>query len=91
VPGQATAPALIIVGVLMTGSITRINFEDFSEALPAFLTIVMMPFTYSISNGIAGGFIFYTLAMIATGKAKKVHPIMYIFTLLFILKFAMQV
>jgi AGZA family xanthine/uracil permease-like MFS transporter len=91
VPAQATAPALIIVGVLMIGSITRINFEDFTEALPAFLTVVMMPFTYSISNGIGCGFIFYTLSMVVTGKAKKVHPIMYIFTALFILKFAMGV
>ncbi|GLC32053.1 NCS2 family permease [Clostridium omnivorum] len=91
VPAQATAPALIIVGVLMIGAVTNINFDDFEEALPAFLTLVMMPFTYSIANGIAAGFIFYTLIKIVTGKAKKVHPIMYIFTILFIIKFAMQV
>jgi adenine/guanine/hypoxanthine permease len=91
VPAQATAPALIIVGVLMISSIMRIDFENFEEALPAFLTVVMMPFTYSIANGIASGFIFYTIVKIVRGKAKEVHPIMYIFALLFILKFAFQV
>jgi len=91
VPAQATAPALIIVGVLMISSITNINFESFEEALPAFLTLVMMPFTYSISNGIAIGFIFYTLVKLVLGKAKEVHPIMYVFTILFILKFVIQV
>jgi AGZA family xanthine/uracil permease-like MFS transporter len=91
VPAQATAPALIIVGVLMISSIMKIDFENFEEALPAFLTVVIMPFTYSIANGIAAGFIFYTLVKIVRGKAKEVHPIMYIFALLFILKFALQV
>jgi len=91
VPAQATAPALIIVGVLMISSIMRIDFDNFEEALPAFLTLVMMPFTYSIANGIAAGFIFYTIVKIVKGKAKEVHPIMYIFAILFILKFALQV
>jgi len=91
VPPQATAPALIIVGVLMISSITNINFHSFEEALPAFLTLVMMPFTYSISNGIAIGFIFYTLIKLVCGKAKEVHPIMYIFTALFIFKFIVGV
>ncbi|WP_084295160.1 NCS2 family permease [Caldanaerobius polysaccharolyticus] len=88
VPSQATAPALIIVGVLMLGAITNINFEDFSEALPAFATAVLMPFTYNITNGIAAGFIFYTLVKIVTGKAKEVHPMMYIFAILFVLRYA---
>lgn len=91
VPSQATAPALIIVGILMISSIMKIDFDNLTEAIPAFFTVALMPFTYSISNGIAGGFIFYTLVMIVTGKAKKVHPIMYIFTVLFIFKFAMGV
>lgn len=89
VPSFATAPALIIVGILMMSSIMQVDFENFEEAVPAFFTLVMMPFTYSIANGIAVGFIFYTLIKIFTGKAKKVHPIMYVFTLLFILKFAL--
>jgi AGZA family xanthine/uracil permease-like MFS transporter len=91
VPATATAPALIIVGILMITAIMNVNFNDFEEAAPAFLTFVIMPFTYSIANGIAMGFIFYTLIKVVTGKASKVHPIMYIFTLLFILKFVLGV
>jgi AGZA family xanthine/uracil permease-like MFS transporter len=69
----------------------RIDFENFEEALPAFFTLVMMPFTYSIANGIAAGFIFYTIVKIVSGKVKEIHPIMFIFATLFILKFALQV
>lgn len=90
VPSFATAPALIIVGILMMGSIMEVNFEDFEEAVPAFFTLVMMPFTYNIANGIGIGFIMYTLTKIVTGKGSKIHPIMYIFTLLFMLKFALS-
>ena len=87
VPAEATAPALVIVGVLMMSSVTKINFEDFSEALPAFFTIAIMPFTYSIANGIAAGIIFYPIVKLATGKYKEVHPIVYVLALLFILRF----
>ncbi|MCK9268231.1 MAG: NCS2 family permease [Alkaliphilus sp.] len=87
IPSAATAPALIIVGVLMMGTIKQINFDDFAEALPAFLTIAVMPFTYSIANGIAAGLIFYPIVKIITGKAKEVHPTVYILAILFILKF----
>ncbi|MBU5678003.1 NCS2 family permease [Alkaliphilus sp. MSJ-5] len=87
VPAQATAPALIIVGVLMMGAVKQVNFDDFSEALPAFFTIAIMPFTYSIANGIAAGLIFYPIMKIATGKSKEVHPTVYILALLFILRF----
>lgn len=90
VPSQATAPALIVVGILMIEAVTKINFNNFEDAAPAFFTLALMPFTYSIANGIAGGFIFYTVVKIVKGKYKEVHPIMYIFTLLFIFKFAMQ-
>jgi len=88
VPAAATAPALIMVGVLMFGSLKKINFEDLEEAIPAFLIIMVMPFSYSIANGIAAGLIFYTLIKLAKGKAKEVHPIVYIITLLFIIRFA---
>ena len=71
----------------MMSSVTKINFEDFSEALPAFFTIAIMPFTYSIANGIAAGIIFYPIVKIATGKYKEVHPIVYVLALLFILRF----
>lgn len=87
VPAQATAPALVIVGVLMLGSITKINFEDFTEAFPAFLTIVIMPFTYSIANGIAAGIISYPIVKLVTGKGKKVHPLIYILAVIFIIRF----
>lgn len=87
VPGQATAPALIVVGVLMMGAIKQINFDNFEEALPAFFTIAIMPFTFSIANGIAAGIIFYPIMKIASGKIKEVHPTIYILALLFILRF----
>jgi len=87
VPSQATAPALIIVGVLMMGSVTKIDFTDFTEALPAFFTIAIMPFTYSIANGIAAGLIFYPIVKIATGRHKEVHPIVYVLAILFIIRF----
>lgn len=88
VPSEATAPALIIVGVLMMSSVTKINFDDFTEALPSFFTIAIMPFSYSIANGIAAGIIFYPIAKLATGRGKDVHPIVYILAALFILRFA---
>lgn len=78
IPTAATAPALIIVGVLMTSSVVDIDFNDFTEAFPAFLTFILMPLTYSIGNGIAGGIIAYTLLKVVTGNAKKVHWMMYV-------------
>lgn len=87
VPAAATAPALIIVGVLMMGAVKEIDFDDFSEALPAFLTLIIMPLSYGIANGIAVGFIAYPIMKIAVGKAREVHPIVYILAVLFILRF----
>ena len=78
IPGAATAPALIIVGVLMASSVLDIDFSDFTEGFPAFITFVLMPFTYSIANGIAAGIVFYTLLKVGTGKAKQVHWMMYL-------------
>lgn len=82
IPGSATAPALIIVGVLMVSSVLEIDFSDFTEGFPAFMTMILMPFTYSIANGIAGGIFFYILLKVVTGKEKRVHWMMY---LLFVL------
>lgn len=90
VPQSATSPALIIVGILMMGAVTEIDFSDFTEAVPAFFTIAMMPFTYSIANGIAIGMIFYPIVKIATGKGKEVDKILYIFAILFILRFILM-
>lgn len=87
VPTEATAPALIIVGVLMMGALRQIDFDDFTEAFPAFLTVVMMPFTYSIANGIASGLIVYPIIKIVAGKGKSIHPLVYILALLFIVRF----
>ncbi|MEZ0535890.1 NCS2 family permease [Caldicellulosiruptoraceae bacterium PP1] len=88
VPSQATAPALIAVGVMMMSSVKKIDFGNFEEALPAFITIVGMPFSYSIANGIAAGIIFYVLMKVLRGKAKEVNAITYILALLFIIRFA---
>lgn len=87
VPMAAIAPILILVGVSMIESVGNIDWKDFAIALPAFFTIVLMPFTYSITTGIQIGFIFYIIANVVTGKAKKVSPIIYIFSLLFIIDF----
>lgn len=87
IPGAATAPALIIVGVLMVSSILEIDFSDFTEALPAFMTMILMPFTYSIANGIAGGIFFYIILKVATGKAAKVHWMMYLLFVLVVARY----
>ena len=87
VPSQATAPALIIVGILMVSSLREIAWDNFEDAVPAFFTSVFMGFVYSISNGIAAGFITYGLVKIVKGKAKEIHPILWISMLLFILNY----
>jgi AGZA family xanthine/uracil permease-like MFS transporter len=89
VPAYATAPALIIVGFLMMTIVKGINWDDFSTAVPVFLTIIMIPFTYSISKGIGYGFISYVLIKLGTGKFKEVHPLMYIAAAIFILDFVL--
>ena len=87
VPAAATAPALIIVGVFMMSQVSKINFSDITEALPAFAVIILMPFTYSIATGIAAGLIFHPILKTATGKVKEVHPLAWVLAILFILKF----
>lgn len=89
VPTEATAPALVVVGILMLESIKEVDFSDFTEALPAFFTIVIMPFSYSIANGIAAGIIFYPVMKIFTKRYKEVHPIIYVLAVLFIIRFIM--
>jgi len=88
VPAEATAPALIVVGVLMMTTIKNINFDDFEDALPAFFTFGVMAFTYSISNGIAAGLIFYPITKLAAGKPKEIHPLLYFLFVVFVLKLA---
>ncbi len=86
VPGEATAPALILVGLFMMSPIKEIDLDDYTEAIPAFLTIVMMPFAYSIAEGIVFGMVSYVLLKLVAGKAKDISPIMYVLALLFIAK-----
>lgn len=83
----ATAPALIFVGFLMISSIISIDFEDITEAVPAYLAMLAMPLMYSISEGIALGVISYVVINLCCGKAKKIKPLMYILAVLFVLKY----
>ncbi|WP_419155525.1 NCS2 family permease [Weissella minor] len=82
---EVTAPALIVVGVLMASNLRDINWDDFAIAAPAFLIIIGMPLTYSISDGIALGFIVYPITMMATKRAKQVQPLMYVLAIIFLL------
>ncbi|KAF5071599.1 NCS2 family permease [Proteiniclasticum sp. QWL-01] len=85
VPAVATSPALIVVGILMAEGIKNIDWEDLEVAIPAFFTLAMMPLGYSITTGVSWGFIFYVITKVVKGKAREVHPIMYIVSGLFIL------
>lgn len=87
IPPFATSPALIIVGVLMLKSITQIDWNDFTESLPAFIVIVSMPFSYSIATGISLGFIFYPLIKLLSGRGKEVSITVWILALIFIARF----
>lgn len=87
VPAQATAPALIAVGIMMLASFKEVNWSDLDEAIPAFFAAIFMAFCYSISYGIAAGFIFYCLVKICKGKIKEIHPVLWVATGLFILNF----
>lgn len=86
IPSQATAPALVMVGLFMMSPIKDIPLDDFSEGVPAFLTIVMMPFAYSIAEGIAFGMMSYVIIKVLSGKAKDVSILMYILALVFLLR-----
>jgi len=87
VPFEAASTALVVVGFLMMTSVRNIDWTDYSIALPAFLTITIMPFTYSISNGIGAGIISYVVLKVATGRAREIHPILYGVAALFVLYF----
>ena len=87
VPAQATSPVLIIVGVMMASSLKNIDFNDFTNAIPAFLTLAMMPFAYSIADGIIFGIISFTILKLATGKKNEVNIYLIVLSILFTLKF----
>ena len=86
IPVAATAPVLIVVGLFMMSSVKDINFGDISEGLPAFLTIIMMPFAYSIGVGIEWGLVSYVLIKVLVGKYRDISVVMYFLALIFILK-----
>ncbi len=90
IPVAATAPILIIVGVLMMASVKDIEWDKFEVAIPAFLTVVCMPFAYSIADGIAAGFIMHVFMQVFAGKAKKVSPLLYVIALLFVVRYAIM-
>ncbi|MBM7094900.1 NCS2 family permease [Bacillus sp. H-16] len=87
ITSEVTAPALIIVGILMAGALSNIDWKKFEIAVPAFLTVIAMPLTFSIATGIALGFIMYPITMVAKGRWKEVHPIMYVMFFVFIIYF----
>jgi adenine/guanine/hypoxanthine permease len=90
VPYEAATPALVVVGFLMMTQVKGIDWADLEIALPAFLTIVLMPFTYSISAGIGAGFIAFVLLKVARGKVRLVHPVMWVVAALFVVYFAID-
>lgn len=89
IPAFATAPALVLVGFLMVTQISKINFDDPTDAVPAYMAFISMPFFYSISEGIAFGIISYNFINLISGKREKIHPLLYILSILFILKYAL--
>jgi adenine/guanine/hypoxanthine permease len=90
VPPEATAPALIVVGYLMCAIVREIPFTDLEEGFPALLTLTLMPFSYSITNGIGAGFISYVIIKLVRGRARAVHPLLYAAALAFVLYFALH-
>jgi AGZA family xanthine/uracil permease-like MFS transporter len=87
IPTYATAPALILVGVLMTQSIAQIAWQQFDEAVPAFITMLATPLTFSIATGLSLGLISFTVVKIAAGKIREINPLIWILTILFILRY----
>ena len=90
IPSEAAVPALVLVGFLMMQQVTDIDWRDLEVAIPAFLTVVLMPFTYSISVGIGAGFVAYVLIKVVVGKARVVHPLMWVVAAMFIVYFAIE-
>jgi len=89
VPAEATAPVLIVVGILMASDFADIRWKELEEAIPAFLTVAVMTFAYNIAYGIAAGFIFYVIVKLCTKKIKEVHPMLIAVTILFLVNFVL--
>ena len=90
IPSEAAVPALVLVGFLMMQQVKGIDWDDLEIAIPAFLTIVLMPFTYSITVGIGAGFLTYVLIKVVKGKAGAIHPLLWVISVLFIAYFAIH-
>jgi len=87
IPAYATAPALILVGALMCGSVARVRWDDFTEAFPAFLTVVATPLTFSIATGLSLGMLSFTLIKVGTGKYREISPLIWVLSVLFLLRY----
>jgi adenine/guanine/hypoxanthine permease len=88
IPTYATAPVLVLVGALMSQSVARVRWDDFSEAFPAFMTVLATPLTFSVATGLSLGLIAYTLVKIGAGKYREISPLIWILTILFLLRYA---
>ncbi|MBI4541790.1 MAG: NCS2 family permease, partial [Gemmatimonadetes bacterium] len=85
-----TAAALMTIGYLMFGGVARVRWDDLSEAVPAFLTVVTMPLALSIADGLAAGFVSYVLLKLASGRSREVRPLVHVFAALFVVRFALR-
>jgi AGZA family xanthine/uracil permease-like MFS transporter len=90
IPYEAATPALVVVGFLMMTQVRGIDWDDWGIAIPAFLTIILMPFTYSITAGIGAGFVTYVIIKAIRGRARDVHPLMWVVAALFVIYFALD-
>src|SRR5438876_1082603 len=88
IPAYATAPALILVGALMCGAVARVRWDDFSEAFPAFLTLVATPLTFSIATSLSLGLLSFTLVKLGTGRHREISPLIWVLSILFLLRYA---
>jgi AGZA family xanthine/uracil permease-like MFS transporter len=89
IPAQATAPALILVGFYMMSVVREISWDEYDQAVPAFVTMLVMPFTWSITNGIGAGFVTFVAIKLSTGRAGQVHPMLYAATVAFVVYFVL--
>src|SRR4029077_620556 len=88
IPAYATAPALILVGALMCGAVARVKWDDFSEAFPAFMTLVATPLSFSIATGLSLGLLSFTFVKLGTGRHREISPLIWVLSVLFLLRYA---
>ena len=89
IPAYATAPALIIVGALMCGAVTKLKWDDFTDSIPAFLTLIATPLTFSIATGLSLGLLSFTFLKLFAGRRKEVSPLIWVLTALFLVRYAL--